>query len=89
MLCSIFKPVAFLAAVVDASEMSTGSKSRLLTQAEVAKLLRVDRSSVSRWTKAGILPDSVRVGPRTIRYEREAIENWLRSGGVPEEDGDE
>jgi excisionase family DNA binding protein len=45
----------------------------LLTAAETAALLRIDRRTVWRWGAAGRL-DAVRLGPNTVRYRRASVE---------------
>lgn len=46
---------------------------RLITVDEVARLLSVDRSQVYRLRAAGRIPDSVRVGSRSVRWKRSEI----------------
>lgn len=48
----------------------------LLTEAEVADLLRVSQRTVRRWRNEGTGPPALRVG-RRIRYRRSAVEAWL------------
>jgi excisionase family DNA binding protein len=48
----------------------------LLTVAEVARWLRVDRRTVYRWLRGGELPHR-RVG-QEYRFLRSEIEAWLR-----------
>jgi excisionase family DNA binding protein len=48
----------------------------LLTEAEVADLLRVSPRTVRRWRNEGTGPPALRVG-RRIRYRRSAVEAWL------------
>jgi hypothetical protein len=56
----------------------TASLPELLTTAEVATFCGVDRATVRRWTRAGLLPEE---GPRTgPKYRRAAIEEFVGSG---------
>ncbi len=48
-----------------------------LTRAEVAKLFRVNKETVARWTRAGRLP-VVRISHKTVRYMRSEIDRVLR-----------
>jgi excisionase family DNA binding protein len=50
----------------------------LLTPAEVAALFRVDRKTVSRWAKAGLLPSMKTPGGR-VRFRRSAVTPLLTS----------
>jgi excisionase family DNA binding protein len=47
-----------------------------LTREEVAKLLRVDPQTVSRWTKEGRLPRPLRLG-RQLLWRRDTLERLL------------
>jgi predicted DNA-binding transcriptional regulator AlpA len=49
----------------------------LLTSQEVAALLRVDRSTLSRMRARGEGPPVVWVRPRMPRYLRSSVEQWL------------
>ena len=48
----------------------------LLTEAEVAELLRVSERTVRRWRAEGTGPPAVRVG-KAVRYRRRAVDEWL------------
>ena len=50
----------------------------LLTTSEVAELLRVNRSTLSRWRSAGIGPRVVWLSPSMPRYRRADVADWLR-----------
>lgn len=50
----------------------------LLTTSEVAALLRVNRSTVSRWRTTGTGPRVTWVSPTTPRYQRADVSDWLR-----------
>jgi predicted DNA-binding transcriptional regulator AlpA len=49
----------------------------LLTTNEVAELLRVNRSTLSRWRSAGVGPRPIWLSPSTPRYRRADVEDWL------------
>jgi predicted DNA-binding transcriptional regulator AlpA len=50
----------------------------LMTTAEVAKVLQVNRSTLSRWRAAGIGPRVVWLSPSMPRYRRADVVEWLR-----------
>jgi len=50
---------------------------KLITVEEVAKYLRVKRSTVYEWAKEGKIP-AVKVG-RLWRFDREETEAWVKS----------
>jgi predicted DNA-binding transcriptional regulator AlpA len=50
----------------------------LMTTAEVAKVLKVNRSTLSRWRAAGIGPRVVWLSPNMPRYRRADVVEWLR-----------
>jgi excisionase family DNA binding protein len=56
----------------------------LLTEAEVAEMLRVSQRTVRRWRNEGSGPPALRVG-RRIRYRRSAVEAWLDRRGQADE----
>ena len=47
---------------------------------EVAKLLGVDRTTLSRWRDRNAGPRYLRIGPKLIRYREDDIAEFLRSG---------
>ncbi len=49
----------------------------LLTTREVAKLLRIDPSTVARWRAQGQGPRWIRVALRTVRYRRSDVDRFL------------
>ncbi|AXK45860.1 helix-turn-helix transcriptional regulator [Brachybacterium saurashtrense] len=49
-----------------------------MTSAEVARLLRVDKSTVCRWRLAGTGPRVTWLSPSLPRYARRDVEEWLR-----------
>lgn len=51
--------------------------SELLTSAEVAELLRVSRSTVTRYARLGQLP-AIRLPSGYLRFRRQDIEKLLR-----------
>ena len=50
----------------------------LMTTAEVARLLQVNRSTLSRWRAAAIGPRVVWLSPSMPRYRRADVVDWLR-----------
>ncbi|MGY4721648.1 helix-turn-helix transcriptional regulator [Naumannella halotolerans] len=49
----------------------------LMTSAEVAKVLKVDRSTLSRWRTAGQGPRVTWLSPSVPRYQRDDVLSWL------------
>lgn len=49
----------------------------LLDVYEVAKLLKVSRSSVWSWSKSRIIPPPIKVGPKTTRWRIEQLQDYL------------
>jgi len=62
------------AAVLDVPE--------LLTTAEVAALLKVNRSTLSRWRSAGAGPRVTWLTANIPRYQRADVVEWLRQARV-------
>jgi len=50
----------------------------LLTSLEVAKMLRVDRTTLSRWRSRGVGPRVTWLAPSIPRYERGDVLAWLK-----------
>ena len=50
----------------------------LMTTAEVAEMLQVNRSTLSRWRAAGTGPRVVWLSPSMPRYRRADVVDWLR-----------
>lgn len=65
---------------VEMAEVVSGSVEMvaLLTTSEVAELLRVNRSTLSRWRSLGIGPRVTWVSPSIARYQRADVAEWLR-----------
>ncbi len=49
-----------------------------MTIAEVARLLRVDKSTVCQWRQAETGPRVTWLSPSLPRYARRDVEEWLR-----------
>jgi|SRR5512133_1864802 hypothetical protein len=54
----------------------------LLTTAEVAGLLRVDRSTLSRWRAHGTGPQVTWLTPTIPRYQRAHVLDWIQRGAA-------
>jgi hypothetical protein len=50
----------------------------LMTSAEVASVLRIDRSTLSRWRSLGLGPRVTWLSPSSPRYQRNDVIEWLR-----------
>ena len=50
----------------------------LMTTTEVAEVLQVNRSTLSRWRAAGTGPRVVWLSPTMPRYRRADVAEWLR-----------
>ena len=55
-----------------------GEIDALLTTAEVAELLGVNRSTLSRWRSSGLGPRVTWLSPTVARYQRSDVADWLR-----------
>lgn len=68
---------------MDGKELITKSPTvpdvpELLTTAEVAAVLKVNRSTLSRWRSLGIGPRVTWLSPSIPRYQRADVVAWLR-----------
>jgi excisionase family DNA binding protein len=61
--------------------MTTQAQERLLNTREVAELLGVSVETVYHWTADGTLP-SIRLTPRTLRFDPAAIAAFVERGAV-------
>jgi predicted DNA-binding transcriptional regulator AlpA len=52
---------------------------KLLSPADVASLLGVDRRSVYKMSRLGQIPGRLKLRPKVLRFDGNAIEDWLRS----------
>ena len=58
----------------------------LLTDNEVAKILKTSRSSVWRLTKTGKLPQPIKIGTNTTRWRLTAIQAAMNAAGTITDD---
>jgi hypothetical protein len=70
-----------IASLPASNETSADRIKRLLTRAEVARILQVCPHSIQRLTRRGILPAIV-FNRRLIRYDAAVIERYIRSAVV-------
>ena len=47
----------------------------MLTAEDIAKMHKVDKRTVYRWTQSGVLPAPVQIG-RTLRWRQQDIDAW-------------
>lgn len=66
-----------------ATPMEEATPAALLTGDEVANLLRVNRRTLQRYTKSGLVPAPDLTIQRFPRWKKETILAWLRSQGEP------
>ena len=59
-------------------DLMSSELSELMTTAEVASLLRVDRSTLSRWRSSGSGPRVTWLSSSCPRYQRNDVIEWLR-----------
>jgi excisionase family DNA binding protein len=55
---------------------------RLLTSAEVARILGVPQATLRQWRWRGVGPRGIRVG-RHIRYRRSDVDRWVEDQADP------
>lgn len=55
---------------------------QLMTTAEVASALQIDRSTLSRWRSAGLGPRVTWLSPKVPRYRREDVLAWLQDAAA-------
>lgn len=60
------------------AELPEGELPVLLTTAEVARMLRVDASTLSRWRMSGAGPQVTWLSPNLPRYQRVHVLAWLQ-----------
>lgn len=49
----------------------------ILSKASVAALLGVSQSTIDRWTRAGMFPAKLRLGPARVGWRQTAVEAWI------------
>jgi prophage regulatory protein len=49
----------------------------VLKKADVAAMINVSESTIDRWSRAGIFPQRLRLGPSRVGWRRSAVEAWL------------
>lgn len=62
---------------VQGEEWEERAVNEYMTSAEVARWLRVDKSTVCRWRMSGMGPRVTWVSPSLPRYARSDVEEWL------------
>ena len=63
---------------VIAAEVPEGELPVLMTTGEVARMLRVDASTLSRWRLTGSGPQVTWLSPNLPRYQRVHVLAWLQ-----------
>jgi excisionase family DNA binding protein len=61
-----------------------GEEGELMTEQEVADLLRVGLSTVKRLRASGKGPRYIRISERVYRYKRQDVVEWMEQGGTDE-----
>jgi predicted DNA-binding transcriptional regulator AlpA len=59
-------------------DLTTSELPQLMTTAEVASVLRVDRSTLSRWRSWGSGPRVTWLSSSSPRYQRNDVIEWLQ-----------
>ena len=54
--------------------------SALLTTAEASSLVSVGERTLWRWSRSGIAPAPIKIGPTAVRYRRDELLEWIASG---------
>lgn len=52
---------------------------RLLSTAEVGKLIGCSRTTLHRRVRAGTFPAPIRTGPNSVRYRGDEVQDWIDS----------
>jgi predicted DNA-binding transcriptional regulator AlpA len=52
---------------------------KLLSPADIAALLGVDRRSVYKMSRLGQIPGRLKIRPKVLRFDANEIEAWLRN----------
>lgn len=58
---------------------ATTTTDRILSPADVCKMLGITRSSLSRWRAEGEFPKPIRIGPNRVGWRSSTISDWLDS----------
>ena len=58
---------------------STRAAEAYFTDIELASRLKVSRQTIWRWVSRGVLPEPLKLGPRTSRWRACDIRNFERS----------
>ena len=53
------------------------SYSKYIPKKQVARILGVSSSTVSRWVKTNYLPEPIPFGPNIIKWDINEIEKWI------------
>ncbi|RYG88459.1 MAG: AlpA family phage regulatory protein [Alphaproteobacteria bacterium] len=59
------------------SNAATADVDPILSKREVSGWLGVDKSTVDRWTRDGLFPPKVQLGPSRVGWPRSAVQAWL------------
>jgi len=52
---------------------------RMLSVAQLAKLLGTSEATIWRWSREGTMPAALKLGKKLTRWDSTAIEAWLAS----------
>ena len=67
---------ARLAELENAQHRALGERVSMMTERDMARLLKCDVRSIRRWERSGEVPQALRVGGAK-RWRAETIERWL------------
>lgn len=78
----LYFPVSEDEIVMTMTRNDQDSPAMLLDVRQIARLLSCSTRHVQRLADAGLMPRSIRLGGRLIRFRRNEVEDWI-SGGCP------
>ena len=66
-------------------EQYYGTETRFLRDTDLARIFGVNRTSIWRWTQAGILPQPHRFSPGCSRWPETVVADLVRAGKQPDQ----
>ena len=53
------------------------TKPKCISKKEVARILNISESTVSRWAKSGYIPNPFQLGPNKTNWDIDEIYEWI------------